>query len=146
MGPAHKITLEAKPLPADMNAVVKGLGEFNREHTAGATPEYLLVTVRNEEGAVVGGLLGATYLGWLQVHAVWLPDALRGRKYGTALMDLAESEALRRGCTRAFLETLSFQALPFYQKRGYVVHSRLADFPVGGARYALTKNLSSGAG
>jgi hypothetical protein len=33
-----------------------------------------------------------------------------------------------------------FQALPFYEKRGYVV-SRLASFPPGGARYALTRQL-----
>ena len=142
MGSNYNITLEAEPQPADMSAIVKGLAEFNREHTGGATPEYLLATVRNDEGTVVGGLLGATYLGWLQVHSVWLPDTLRGRRYGTELMALAEGEALRRGCTRVFLETFSFQALPFYEKRGYAVHSRLADFPIGGARYALTKNLS----
>jgi len=33
--------------------------------------------------------------------------------------------------------------LPFYEKCGYTVHSCLADFPIGGARYALTKVLSS---
>jgi GNAT superfamily N-acetyltransferase len=103
----------------------------------------LLVTVRDDRGELAGGLLGATYLGWLQVHSVWLPDALRGRRYGTKLMAIAESEALRRGCERAFLETFNFQALPFYEKCGYSIFSRLPDFPVGGARYALTKTLSS---
>jgi GNAT superfamily N-acetyltransferase len=142
MGSNYKITFEAEPRPSDMNVIVKGLLEFNGLQTDGAAPEYLLVTVRNEEGAVVGGLLGATYLGWLQVHSVWLPDTLRGRGYGTELMRLAEGEASRRGCQRVFLETFSFQALSFYEKCGYTVFSRLADFPVGGARYALTKNLS----
>jgi hypothetical protein len=56
-------------------------------------------------------------------------------------MELAEEEAVGRGCTRVFLETFSFQALPFYEKCGYEVFSRLPDFPPGGARYALTKNL-----
>jgi len=137
-----RIALEAEPQPGDMGAIVRGLTEFNRTQTGGAVPQYLLATVRDEHGALVGGLVGATYLGWLQVHAVWLPDALRGRQYGTELMALAESEAVRRGCTRAFLETYSFQALPFYEKCGYAVHSRLPDFPVGGARYALTKDLA----
>lgn len=138
----YSIALEAKPQPADMSVVVKGLTEFNRQQTDGDVPNYLLVTVRDEQGAVVGGLLGATYLGWLQIQALWLPDSLRGRDYGTELMAVAEQEALRRGCPRVFLETLSFQALPFYEKRGYTVFSRLPDFPVGGARYALTKMLS----
>ncbi len=126
-----------------MSTIVQGLMEFNRLQTGGAMPEYLVVTVRDDDGALVGGLVGATYLGWLQVHSVWLPDGLRGRGYGTELMAIAEREALRRGCTRALLETYSFQALPFYEKLGYAVFSRLADFPPGGARYVLTKDLAS---
>jgi GNAT superfamily N-acetyltransferase len=141
MDTTYHLTLEAEPTPGDMSAIVKGLAEFNRQKTNGATPEYLLATVRDADGTLVGGLLGATYLGWLQVHSVWLPDALRGRDYGTQLMAIAEGEAARRGCTRVFLETFDFQALPFYEKCGYAIFSRLADFPPGGARYALTKNL-----
>jgi len=142
METTHSITIEAAPQSNDITAIINGLAEFNREHTGGAIPEYLLATVRNGQGTVVGGLFGATYLGWLQVQVVWLPDALRGHKLGTQLMALAENEALQRGCTHVFLETYSFQALPFYEKCGYTIHSRIPDFPVGGARYALTKNLS----
>lgn len=145
MESTHSIALEAEPKAGDMSFIVKGLAEFNRLQTGGAMPEYLLVTVRNDQGVVVGGLLGATYLGWLQIHAVWLPDELRGLNYGTELMAIAEREALRRGCARVFVETYSFQALPFYEKCGYTVVSRLPDFPPGGARYALTKNLSGAA-
>jgi hypothetical protein len=57
-------------------------------------------------------------------------------------MEQAEREALLRGCPRVFVDTLSFQALPFYEKCGYSVHSSLPDFPPGGARYSLTKQLS----
>lgn len=141
----HQIALEAEPKLADMNTIVQGLVAFNRQHADNAMPDYLLVTVRNDAGEVVGGLLGATYLGWLQVQSVWLPDELRGRDYGSQLMKIAENEALRRACKRAFVETYSFQALPFYEKCGYLVHSRLDDFPVGGARYALIKDLSAAA-
>jgi hypothetical protein len=56
-------------------------------------------------------------------------------------MQLAEVEAKRRGCGNAFVETLSFQALPFYEKLGYKVFSKLPGMPAGGARYALTKVL-----
>jgi len=143
MESTYKIALEAEPKASDMGVIVKGLTEFNQLHTGGATPNYLLATVRDEQGVVVGGLLGATYIGWLQIHVVWLPDNLRGRDYGTKLMAIAEGEALRRGCPRVYLETYSFQALPFYEKCGYAIFSRLQGFPPGGARYALTKNLSS---
>jgi GNAT superfamily N-acetyltransferase len=145
MNSTYSIALEEEPKAGEMNLIVKGLAEFNRQRTGGAAPEYLFATVRNDQGAVVGGLLGATYLGWLQVHSVWLPDELRGRSYGTELMAIAEAEALRRGCPRVLLETYSFQALSFYEKRGYTVVNRLLDFPPGGARYALTKDLTRAA-
>jgi len=139
----HAIQLEAELKPADMAVIVRGLTEFNARHSNGETPQYLFASVRDAAGTLVGGLVGATYLGWLQVHSVWLPDDLRGFGYGTSLMETAEKEAVKRGCTKAFLETLSFQALSFYEKLGYTVFSRLPDFPPGGARYALTKNLTS---
>jgi GNAT superfamily N-acetyltransferase len=145
MNPAHRVALEDKPQGKDINAVIQGLTEFNRLQTGGAMPEYVLVTVRDEPGTLLGGLFGATYLGWLQVHSVWLPDALRGRGYGTELMAIAEREATRRGCSHVLLETYSFQALPFYEKCGYTVFSRLDNFPPGGARYALTKRLTADA-
>ena len=137
----YQVIVEAEPKPADMGMVVKGLSAYNASKADGDTPNYLFISVRGEDGSIVGGLVGATYLGWLQVQAVWVSDELRGLGYGTGLMQAAEDEAVRRGCPHVFLETLSFQALPFYEKRGYVIFSRLSDFPPGGARYALTKQL-----
>jgi len=137
------IELQEKMNPADAGVIVKGLTEYNALQADGDMPSHLVLAVRDQAGKVVGGLFGATYLGWLQVQAVWLSDALRGRGYGTELMRLAEQEAVRRNCPRVFLETLSFQALPFYEKLGYTVASRIADFPPGGARYALTKMLAA---
>lgn len=102
-----------------------------------------MITVRDKDQTIVGGLVGATYLGWLQVSALWIPDALRGKGYGTRLMRRAEAEALERQCPRVFLETLSFQALPFYKKLGYTVVNEIVDFPPGGARYAFTKMLET---
>jgi len=139
------IALESEPKPSDINTVIVGLTQFNAAQSAGETPQYLLVSIRNGEGAMVGGLFGATYLGWLQVQAIWLPEDLRGHGHGSALLEIAEKEGLRRGCKQAFLETLSFQALPFYEKRGYAIFSELRDFPPGGARYALTKRLDTNA-
>ncbi|MFL6675251.1 MAG: GNAT family N-acetyltransferase [Massilia sp.] len=137
----YKVKLEDKPDQSDMLALVNGLTAFNASKTDGAMPNYLVATVKDDGGTVCGGLLGATYLGWLQVQVLWLADEVRGHGYGRALLDIAEEEACRRGCPRAFLETLSFQALPFYEKCGYKIFSRLADFPPGGARYAMTKDL-----
>jgi GNAT superfamily N-acetyltransferase len=129
------------PNPADMNAVAMQLAAYNASKSEGEMPDYLFIAARDAQGAVRGGVVGATYLGWLQIQVFTLDDSLRGQGHGTRMMKLAEDEAVRRGCPRVFLETLSFQALPFYEKLGYQVHSRLEGFPPGGTRYALTKML-----
>ena len=137
------IELQTDPTSSDMAVIVAGLTDYNASQADGEVPEYLILVVRDADLNVVGGLVASTYLGWLQIHVVWMLDALRKRGYGTALMRRAEHEALLRGCPRAFLETFSFQALPFYEKLGYQVVGRIADFPPGGARYALTRALDN---
>ena len=138
----YQVIIESNPKPEEIGMVVKGLSAYNASKANGEIPNYLFITVRGEDGSIAGGVVGATYLGWLQVQIVWVSEELRSHGYGTKLMQEAENEAVRRGCPRVFLETLSFQALPFYEKRGYVVFSRLVDFPPGGTRYALTKQLN----
>lgn len=138
-----QITVEAEPNPADMHVIVAGLTAYNASHASGDMPRYFLITLRDRDGQVAGGLMGAVYLGWTQVSALWVPETLRGQGLGTELMAWAERLARERGCPRMFLETLSFQALPFYEKLGYRVVSRIDDFPPGGARYALTKMLAA---
>lgn len=135
------VEVAAEIKPQEMHVIVKGLTAYNASKANGDMPQYLMITVRDQEQNVVGGLVGASYLGWVQVQAVWLDDSLRGQGYGKDLMRKVEEEALRRACPRIFLETLSFQALGFYEKLGYTIVSRLDGFPPGGTRYALTKML-----
>jgi GNAT superfamily N-acetyltransferase len=138
------IALQPEPNPADIQTLMKGLVEFNTRQLNGETQQFLVATVRDDTSSVVGGIFAVTYMGWLHVQAVWLSESLRGHGYGSALMTIAEDEARRRGCTNAFLETLSFQALTFYEKLGYTIFSTLRDMPPGGARYALIKDLQQG--
>lgn len=66
----YRVAIEAEPAPEDMQALVQGLTEFNASRIGGALPEYLLATVRDASGALVGGLLGGSYLGWLSIQAI----------------------------------------------------------------------------
>jgi GNAT superfamily N-acetyltransferase len=141
MEPLYKLRLEAAPDPGDMNVIFYGLRAFNSLNTGGTTPEYLVFTMRDDDDTVIGGLVGKTYVEWLYVQALWLPEGLRGRGHGSSLLAAAEEEARRRGCGNAWLDTFSFQALPFYQKLGYMVFAQLPDFPPGGVKYFLTKSL-----
>lgn len=48
---------------------------------------------------------------------------------------------MKRGCQYAYLDTFSFQAPEFYQKRGYVIFGELPNFPEGHHRFFLKKEL-----
>ena len=65
------------------------------------------------------GLLGRTYLGLVTVERFFLPEDLRRNRLGSRILGMAEEEARRRGCTRAVLSTLHFQAPGFYLKQGW---------------------------
>jgi hypothetical protein len=54
---------------------------------------------------------------------------VRGRGFGKELRKRAETYAVERGCTDAFLDTFSFQARPFYKKLAYRVFGTLENHP-----------------
>jgi GNAT superfamily N-acetyltransferase len=82
----------------------------------------------------------------LHIGILWVHESLREHGYGRQLMAIAEREALARGCGSAFLDTFSFQALPFYARLGYEVFGELAEYPPGHTRYFLRKSLQVNAG
>ena len=126
----------------DMDAVHEGLRAYNARF-ADHNHKPLNIYLRDASGAIVGGLLGDTYFGWLSINILWIDDHYRGQRYGERLIGMAEDEARRRGCTHANLDTISFQAPAFYEKLGYRVYGVLEDFPVGNdhRRHYLTKDL-----
>ncbi|WP_344838383.1 GNAT family N-acetyltransferase [Actinocorallia longicatena] len=93
-----------------------------------------------EDGELVGGLAGETWLSWLHVELLWVRD--RGDGLGSRLLATAEEIARGRGCTGSRLETWSFQAPGFYAKQGYRIVGEVPDHPFpGSVDYTLIKNL-----
>ncbi len=144
MSTALTITYDADPPPDVVATVRAGLSAYNRQHAPDDTFEPLTLVVRDPQGAVVGGLLGGTIWHWLYVDILWLSDALRGQGYGTRLLAEAERIAQERGCMAAQLDTMSWQALAFYERQGYTVFGVLDDFPPGHRKYFLAKRWASG--
>jgi GNAT superfamily N-acetyltransferase len=139
--PEFSLTLESIPAEEDLEAIRKGLHAFNTLNASDDHHQSLTLLLRDENGALLGGLLGDTYWGWLHVAILWLEAKARRHGHGSRLLAAAEAEAVRRGCHHAHLDTMSFQALPFYEKHGYKVMGILDDLPIGHKRIFLSKEL-----
>jgi len=137
----YKIILTASPQAEDIKAIEHGLTAYNASQGIPFDWVPLGIFIRGPGDEILGGLKGGTYWGWLYVGTLWIHEDLRGRGFGRWLLSLAEEEAIKRDCKHSFLDTTSFQALPFYQKQGYMLYSQLDDFPPGHSRYFLRKSL-----
>ncbi|MGH7055514.1 MAG: GNAT family N-acetyltransferase [Stellaceae bacterium] len=119
-----------------------GLSAYNETRAGYRDYRAIAVLVADPRGETVGGLFGRTSHGLLFVERFFLPEASRGKGLGSRVLALAEDEARRRGCTRAALMTVTFQAPGFYQKQGYEIAARLECDPPGATRMLMTKKLT----
>lgn len=91
----------------------------------------LALSVRDESGAIVGGLIGELRMDYLHIELLWIDESQRGHGVGQRLIDLAEIEARRFGATHMHLSTWSFQAPDFYRAMGFREFGRMTDHPAG---------------
>ena len=132
-------------------AVRTGLSSYNRSrsaalrgyHERGETDEVALdVYAYDDAGELVGGIVGATWGGWLAIDLVWVREDQRGSGLGSDLLHRIEARARdERGCIGVRLDTWGFQAKPFYEKQGYTLFGVLEDHPPGETEYLLFKRL-----
>jgi SAM-dependent methyltransferase len=123
---------------ADLRA---GLDEFNLS-VAPRDCRDLGVFIR-KQGRLIAGAYGESVWDWIHIKYLWVDAKHRRSGLGREIMEAVEDECRRRGCVGVHLDTYSFQALPFYEKCGYVVFGSVADHPRGGTRYYLKKEIKA---
>jgi GNAT superfamily N-acetyltransferase len=140
--PSFEVTEEpAREL--DAARIQREVRSFNASVVDEADFRPLLVLARDDSGSLIGGLVGETYWDWLYVDSLWVAAEHRHQGCGTRILEFAESEAVKRGCHSAFLETFSFQGRPLYERLGYRIVGTIRDFPMGHERYSMVKSLRS---
>jgi GNAT superfamily N-acetyltransferase len=122
-------------------AIFHALEAASRDRIGPAKPGLLVIPIRDDAGAVTGGLWAVSLFGWMHVEMLLVPEPMRGQGVGSALMALAETEARRRGCMGMYVDTFSFQARSFYEKMGFSQFGVLDDCPPGYARLFFQKRL-----
>ena len=114
---------------------------YNRSKRETAESEPLNLYVEDEHGQLMAGLVAETFGNWLEIEYLFVKEGLRGQGIGSQLLQQAESEAKKRNCRFAFVNTYQFQAPAFYQKYGYKEVCTMKDYPYTGQRYYYQKEL-----
>ena len=136
------VDLTEAPDDAERAVIGEGLRAYNETQAGYSDSRPLNILARDPEtNRIVGGLLGRTSLGLLRVDRFFLPEGLRRNGLGSRILAMAEQEAKQRGCTRAVLSTLHFQAPGFYLKQGWEIAARIECEPPGHTRFHMTKKL-----
>jgi ribosomal protein S18 acetylase RimI-like enzyme len=135
------IAVEVEPTTELKRTIFDGLFHSNVERTGDGKIERLCVVARDPAGALMGGIYGEIYWGWLHVLALWVAPPSRRQRLGTKLLSRAEGEAFARGCRGAYLDTFSFQSVGLYTRAGYEIFGSLERYPAEHSRYFLRKAL-----
>jgi GNAT superfamily N-acetyltransferase len=119
------------PSEGTFEIIFAALDLCSRDLIGPMKPRLLVIPIHDDAGSVAGGFWGCTLFQWLHAQLLYIPEPLRGRGMGSAIMTIAETEARKRGCIGSHVTSFSFQAAPFYRKLGYTLFGRLDDYPPG---------------
>jgi len=136
-----KIDLVESPQQDLIDFLDKKIVEFNQANREINDRYPIAVTVKNDNGEVVAGASGKTFGHWLHLSILWVSEELRGNNYGSKLLREIEQAAKKRGCSQCLLDTLNFQAMPFYKQHGYQIAWTQENYPLTGCKYFMTKTL-----
>jgi len=120
------------------------LYEYNVEHfpkdLQGRYQEINLFLTDHAD-QVYGGILGEICWNWLEIHTLMVEETYRGLGYGSKLLAAIEQIALEHKCDFIKVDTLSFQALTFYENHDYEVYGTLDQVGRDFKHYYLKKTL-----
>jgi len=132
---------KGEPKSEDFQALSAGL---LTHHTSQGHPrkwEKYCIFLKDTNNKTHAGIIVTFLWNGMHIDSLWVDESLRGKDYGTELMQMAEDEARKRGCTIAYTDTFTWQAPEFYEKLGYTLYGKLNDFPKGNTLSYYSKKL-----
>jgi GNAT superfamily N-acetyltransferase len=97
--------------------------------------------VVHTDGLFVGAMTVGILWGTLQIRQLFIESPYRRQGIGTQFINHAFIIGKEEHCRVSFVETMSFQALPFYQKFGFTLEFARHGFDRDAVLYYLRKEL-----
>ncbi|MEO4052484.1 GNAT family N-acetyltransferase [Solibacillus sp. CAU 1738] len=138
------ITKESNKL--DKQKIEDALYKFNLKHfpvDLGGRYEEINLFLKDDNDDVRGGILAEVCWNWLEIQVLIIDEEIRKSGYGTKLLVEIEKIALEKECDFIKVDTLSFQALGFYEKNGYKVFGSIDNVGRDYEHYYLKKDLKN---
>ena len=138
---APKLELTEDPKAEDSRTILEGVYAFNRLKTGNEGTRQVAYFLRDDTGKIVGGVRASLWGRAAHIDALWVQEDYRGQSLGSRLMKEIEEYAAAHQHPLVYLETTSFQALPFYQGLGYEVFGELPEISKGETLFFLKKEM-----
>jgi GNAT superfamily N-acetyltransferase len=130
------------PSEEESRLLLRGLSDHAKLARGQDLMSHFAFFIRDDETSkLMGGIQGVAFYGCLHTDLLWVDSSLRSEGWGTELMSEGEEFGRQHHCTFATVNTMDWEALPFYTKIGYEVEFVREGFRHGSKMYFLRKQL-----
>lgn len=129
-------------IPSEYEGILfKGINEYAFQEKGLPPIRAFSIFIKNQKQAILGGISGVTFYGSLYIDSLWIDKPMRHQGWGTKLMQEAEKIGIERRSKFVTLNTMDWEALPFYQKLGYSIEFVREGYSKNSKMFMLRKNL-----
>jgi GNAT superfamily N-acetyltransferase len=138
------LSVDDDPDPGDIAELEARVAELTARTTGHSDERPLAILRHDDQGTLRAGIFGWTWGRCCELQHLWVDEQWRGRNLGPRLLDAAEDEARRRGCTQVVLFTHlanTGRSGRRWTSRGYELVGQVDDYPFGDAALWYRKPL-----
>ena len=125
------VSINDEPSTADKEVMKEGMLAYHQSKGHIRNQEFFSTVIKDKMNKTCGIVVVSFLWNGMHIQTLWIDESIRNQGWGTKLMEIAEKEAVKRGCNLAYTDTYSWQAPEFYKKLGYTLYAKLEDFPKG---------------
>jgi GNAT superfamily N-acetyltransferase len=124
-----------------LTKIDEGFRQHGMDQTGHNIPIIRTAFTANEKDFFAGAVTVHVLWGTLHIRHMFIEAPYRRQGLGSTLMFKAFDYGKSQGCTIAFVDTMSYQALGFYQKLGFVLEFTRTGFAHDSSLHYLKKSL-----